>query len=702
MTAAMKSLLVTFRYQQQKDAVRLKILLTLGHHRKSGVDPAWKTEFRWLEFVRQDEQVGLLCKICAKYNKTPRNGRGSWTKVPCFTLRKDKIKRHENSRMHKAAISLEADRAGGGIAQAFSGLITCEMKAAVGCCKCIYWLCKNEIPHTTVYPNLLELAEQLGCEYFKALKVGRNATYTSPQIVEEFIGVINNIIETNTLNVFKESAYFSLMADETTDVSILKQLVLYGRAVEKGKLKSSFLKMIDLEDGKANTITNAIVSYLESADLDIKRMSSFGSDGASVMIGCRTGVATQLLGHNEQMMSVHCICHRLALASGQASTDVPYLKKMKDTLLALWKFFHYSPVRSFHLKQVQAVMNSPELKITKAVDTRWLSHKAVITTILRSLPAILVTLQQLDEPTAVGLYKCMAKYNFFASLLLLDEVLSAVNRLSLAFQRSGIDLTTVSPLLMVLIMNLEKLKSQPADDFKLKVTQLIDKTTREGIELQQSEPETDSTEESEDDNEPSELVITISDKEPEKYERNVRQNFLSKVIDNLRDRFPKVNVLEAFSVFDPSGLLGESNPEEHLATLLDHYKEEGPMGIDKAKCITEYKEFTSFIQDHAKLKHCRTLQELAEETLSKESIAMLFPLVSKLLNHALVLPVSTTDCERCFSTMKRVKTDLRNRMSTQTLDRLIRIRTEGPDMAEFDFNQAVKNWSSLKNRRLFN
>lgn len=149
-----------------------------GHHRKSGVDPAWKTEFRWLEFVRQDEQVGLLCKICAKYNKTPRNGRGSWTKVPCFTLRKDKIKRHENSRMHKAAISLEADRAGGGIAQAFSGLITCEMKAAVGCCKCIYWLCKNEIPHTTVYPNLLELAEQLGCEYFKALKVGRNATYT--------------------------------------------------------------------------------------------------------------------------------------------------------------------------------------------------------------------------------------------------------------------------------------------------------------------------------------------------------------------------------------------------------------------------------------------------------------------------------------------------------------------------------------------
>lgn len=91
-----------------------------------------------------------------------------------------------------------------------------------------------------------------------------------------------------------------------------------------------------------------------------------------------------------------------------------------------------------------------------------------------------------------------------------------------------------------------------------------------------------------------------------------------------------MNVLEAFSVFDPSGLLGEAVAEEHLVTLLDHYKEDGPMGINKMLCINEYKEFTSFVKEHTKLKQCKTLQELAEETLSKPSIATLFPLVSKL------------------------------------------------------------------------
>ena len=34
---------------------------------------------------------------------------------------------------------------------------------------------------------------------------------------------------------------YGIMVDESTDVSVLKQLVLYGRAVVKGELKTRFL-----------------------------------------------------------------------------------------------------------------------------------------------------------------------------------------------------------------------------------------------------------------------------------------------------------------------------------------------------------------------------------------------------------------------------------------------------------------------------
>ena len=109
----------------------------------------------------------------------------------------------------------------------------------------------------------------------------------------------------------------------------------------------------------------------------------------------------------------------------QASYEVPYLKKIKEYLLTLWKFFHFSPVQAAGLKLIQEAMSLPELKMLKGVDTRWLSHKASVSALLRSLPAVLVTLQQQSEsePTAMGLYKLATRYScFFASLLLLNDV----------------------------------------------------------------------------------------------------------------------------------------------------------------------------------------------------------------------------------------------------------------------------------------
>ena len=394
------------------------------------------------------------------------------------------------------------------------------------------------------------------------------------------------------------------------------------------------MKIVDLEDGKALTITNAITSYLECAGLAIENMSSFGSDGASVMVGCRSGVATQLGACNRKMISVHCVCHRLALASSQASRDVSYLKKFKDLLLTLYNFFHSSPVKSARLKQVQEVLNTPQLKVTRAVDTRWLSHKSVISTLLRTLPAVLVYMYHQEDATGMGLYKVMATYSFFASLLLLDEVLYAVNRLSLAFQRSTIDLTTIPPLLNSTVQALERIKLESADSFKAKVERLIAQTVEEGTGLHLSELEHASNPE-------TTMIIKTGAGEPERYEDQIRQKFVEKVITNVKERFPQVSILEAFSILNPSGMLGEPETSmEYLSILLDHYDVEGPMGIDRSDCEKEYTEFTSFVKKHTILQKCSTLQQLSESVLTREAITELFPNMNKLFVHG--------SCAACF------------------------------------------------------
>lgn len=57
------------------------------------------------------------------------------------------------------------------------------------------------------------------------------------------------------------------------------------------------MKIADLPDGTAESIEHAIRKYADDKSLDIAKLRGFGSDGASVMTGRHTGVATQLKAH---------------------------------------------------------------------------------------------------------------------------------------------------------------------------------------------------------------------------------------------------------------------------------------------------------------------------------------------------------------------------------------------------------------------
>ena len=105
--------------------------------------------------------------------------------------------------MHREA--LEQERAcrvviaRGGIREAVEQQVVAQREAVVGAMKCLYWLCKQENPHTTNYEPLMSLATSLGCTYLSALNVGRNAHYTSERIVQELIDILAKQIEDGQL-----------------------------------------------------------------------------------------------------------------------------------------------------------------------------------------------------------------------------------------------------------------------------------------------------------------------------------------------------------------------------------------------------------------------------------------------------------------------------------------------------------------------
>ena len=370
-------------------------------------------------------------------------------------LRKDTLQRHKVSSIHKEAEELESYRVASqcdeGIVSAFSSTVSSQRKALVGAMKLLYWLAKEEISITTKLSSLLDLSIQMGNDYLKELHLGGNEHYTSEQSISELLQSLSTSIEEDIVSSLKSSPYFALITDETTDISVLKQLVLVCRYSTSSGIKTSYFQITDIPNGTADTIETALLQALREKEIDISRLRGFGSDGAAVMVGSRNGVATKLKGHIPRIVSVHCINHRLALAAAHATDGIPYLQRFKSTLQSLFYFYQNSAVRMAGLHAIQEVLDQPTLKCKEAKDVRWLSHDMAIKSIIRTYPALLVSLDreasERGEPTARGLLVFVKSYKFLACAYLLSDILLHLSRLSRIFQKQNIDFSLIQPCL---------------------------------------------------------------------------------------------------------------------------------------------------------------------------------------------------------------------------------------------------------------
>ena len=68
----------------------------------------------------------------------------------------------------------------------------------------------------------------------------------------------------------RQSGEFSLMVDETKDVSKMEQISIVLRYYHGDSVKESFLKFLPTDKLDAGNLTNAILSCLEKFDVDYK------------------------------------------------------------------------------------------------------------------------------------------------------------------------------------------------------------------------------------------------------------------------------------------------------------------------------------------------------------------------------------------------------------------------------------------------
>lgn len=175
----------------------------------------------------------------------------------------------------------------------------------------------------------------------------------------------------------------------------------------------------------------------------------------------------------------------------------------------------------------------------------------------------------------------------------------------------------------------------------------------------------------------------------EKYHSRIAAEVCDTIMGHTKERFAFTDHLISATLLQANRYEEYHNsfPEDALMSTLKAY----PM-LNGSKL--------SLIYSKDEFKSCCGAVELfllfMENNLSK-----VFSETVTLLKIIITTPMSTAEAERCFSTLKRVKTFLRNTMTQDRLNALAMLSMEKRLVNEMaDFNQKViDRFASLKDRR---
>lgn len=158
----------------------------------------------------------------------------------------------------------------------------------------------------------------------------KNASYRSIDIQNEIIAICGEIIKADIVKKVKEAEAYSVLADETADISGTEQLSIGLRYFyeEANEVQEMFVGFVELKGLDAKSIAYFIDEFLTKEDLNpADKCVGFGFDGCSTMSG-KDGVVLAILRKKyTKALFFHCSSHKLNLLN-----DLNILPEIRNTM----------------------------------------------------------------------------------------------------------------------------------------------------------------------------------------------------------------------------------------------------------------------------------------------------------------------------------------------------------------------------------
>jgi hypothetical protein len=584
---------------------------------------------------------------------------------------------------------------------------------------------RGKTDNTANYNNLLKLLS-LYCSDLNTF-LQRKRSYTSHDVQNELLELCANDILGKIQSEIATAGPFGIIVDGCQDNNY-EQLSVCIRYCDKDvHVQEEPVGFYATSKSDAESISNCIKDVLCRLNLQLLHIIGQSYDGASTMSGCVSGVQKRIKEVAPSAEYVHCHAHCLDLALQEAGKKIPMVRDAVSLVHDMGVFLNASALRRTTFKDLQhnainenadmaeefidledgiavveeditnevseaevvRMSTKKSLSMRKLCTTRWLARTPALQDAIRGYVALQIAFAHFSknaEPsaayTAGGIETSMNQGKTYFTILVCLKVFHQAELCSRYLQRTGITVAEAVHHVSNLKTYYKGLRNEKAWQ------QIWNEAMLEIRKLDLEEPSVPRQRRV-----PRRLEQTSNPAEPHQFvdpHSLYRMQFfelLDLLINELDERFQQIGVEKLMQL---ERILLGTNTEEDIDSVMQSYSIFLPSRAGLARQLDSLKDIYNTPRNIGD-----TVLKLQE--MINKGVPELFCHVIVLCQIYLAAPVTSVECERSFSTMRRLKTWLRGTTGQPRLNHEFILTTHSE--RSVDVGKVIRDFVRLNSQR---
>nr|CAI5862490.1 unnamed protein product [Callosobruchus analis] len=472
-------------------------------------------------------------------------------------------------------------------------------------------------------------------------------------------------------NEIKNTDYVAVIADETTDASNQFQLVLVFRYIVDGRPVERFWKFLLPSGHDSSSISACILDEINLLVDDPEKLIAQSYDGAAVMSCAINGVHKHVQEQYPRANFVHCYAHQANLIMSHATSSNSDCRIFFAHLTGLCTFFSTSPQRAARLEEFLHKKGLP-----RSSKIKWNFNSRTVNAVYEQREYIIEALEKIEREAtsqttiqqAGAHLRILEDESFIYWLTFLHKIMPHVDILFNQLQK----VTTDALKIQNNIGDFERAICKIRSEISNTDTQLVDQND-------------------------SELTSPPS-KRRRTADRSDRRREAIEVCDiillEIKTRFQFIgHLMSNLVIFKQFPFYEKEFPTDLLKEATKLYP-----CLNGSRLRTEL----SVLYSREEFRQSSETSAVGLLGLLQDDLSDSFHEIIKLLKIIITIPMTTSEAERQFSRLKRIKTFLRNTMKEERLNALTMLSCEKEFINEFpNFNEKViELFCTLKTRKM--